>query len=133
MMNYNYMENMIEDIKAYIDEEIDLAEYTDDAGELDRERLEEDLNEDLWIADSVTGNASGSYTCNSNVAKEYVLDNREICTEALSEFCVEPADIADHFLHGEWEYFDVIIRCYLLGAAIADALDELVGGAKHDK
>ncbi len=62
MMNYNYLENMIEDIKAYIDEEIDLTEYTDDDGELDRDRLEEDLQDTLWIADSVTGNASGSYT-----------------------------------------------------------------------
>ena len=125
MMNYNYLENMTADIKAYIDDEIDLTEYTDDAGVIDRDRLEEDLQDALWIEDSVTGNASGSYTCNSNVAKEYVLDNMAICTESLREFCVEPTDIAEHFLHEDWEYFDVTIRCYLLGAAIADALDEI--------
>lgn len=129
MMNYNYLENMTADIKAYIDDEIDLTEYTDDAGELDREELEEELQDTLWTVDSVTGNASGSYTCNSNVAKEYVLGNMELCTESLREFCVEPADIADHFLREDWEYFDVTIRCYLLGNAIADALDEITEAA----
>lgn len=129
MMNYNYLENMTADIKAYIDDEIDLTEYTDDAGEIDREELEEELQDTLWTVDSVTGNASGSYTCNSNVAKEYVLGNMELCTESLREFCVEPADIADHFLREDWEYFDVTIRCYLLGNAIADALDEITEAA----
>lgn len=120
MMNYNYMEAMKEDIKAYLEDEFEYR-YSD----LDRDELEESLHDDLWINDSVTGNASGSYTFNSNVAKEYVLDNIELCKDALNEFCVEASEIGDHFLNEDWEYFDVTIRCYLLGQAISEVLEEM--------
>lgn len=120
MTTYNYEESMKADILDYIAENIDRADYI---GE--REDLENTLNDDCWIADSVTGNASGSYYCNAYKAKAAVLDNMEYCTESLKEFCTEPKTIADRFLHEDWEFFDVTIRCYLLGSMIADVLDEL--------
>lgn len=117
---YNYLDSMKADILAYgITDEIK-AELMED-----RDEVEQKLNDDLWIDDSITGNASGSYFCNSSKAKEAVTDNEELCREALREFCVEPDQIAEHFLNGDWEYFDVTIRCYLLGQAISEALDEI--------
>ena len=119
MCNYNYLEAMVEDILEYIRNEVELSDFSD------REELEEELNDKLWIEDSVTGNASGSYTFNTWKAKEYVTDNMELVTEMCSEFGLDSESVAEHFLEEDWEYFDVSIRCYLLGQAIAEALDEL--------
>lgn len=123
MMNYNYREAMVEDILAAIHDEYTTEEITEKMQ--DRDSWFEELNDSLWVDDSVTGNASGSYTFNSNKAKEYVLDNMEECIEALREFCCEPEEIAKHFLNEDWEWFDVTIRCYLLGECINEALDNL--------
>jgi hypothetical protein len=79
---YNYLESMKEDIKRYLEEGFDA--YSD----LDREELEQQLNDDLWICDSVTGNASGSYTFCRATAREYVINNMDLCIESLKEFCV---------------------------------------------
>lgn len=118
--NYNYMEEMKQDIKAYLEDEFEYR-YS----EMDHDELEQELYDDLWINDSVTGNASGSYTFCRATAKEYVIDNMEICKEAIDEFCVDANTVADKFLSEDWEYFDVTIRCYLLGSAIAEVLDEM--------
>lgn len=92
---------------------------------VDRDELEEFLNDELWACDEVTGNGSGSYTFNSAKAKEYVEADAETVREALKEFCVEPERIAEAFLDGDYEYLDVTARCYVLGQAIADVLDDL--------
>ena len=122
MMNYNYLEAMVEDIKEYIrnDAEIDRNDL-----EYGREALEEKLNDDLWTEDSVTGNASGSYFCNSYKSMECVLDNIDLLHEMCEEFGIEAETIGQKFLDEEWEWMDVSIRCYLLGQAIAQALDEI--------
>ena len=117
-MTYNYIASMIEDVKEAI-RDFDTTEYQS------RNDFEEALNDALWIWDSVTGNASGSYTFNSYTAKEYVTDNMGLAKEALIEFGTEPERIADMFLNEDWESMDVIIRCYLLGQAISEALDEI--------
>ena len=122
MMNYNYLEAMVEDIKEYIrnDAEIDRNDL-----EYGRKALEEKLNDDLWTEDSVTGNASGSYFCNSYKSMECVLDNIDLLHEMCEEFGIEAETIGQKFLDEEWEWMDVSIRCYLLGQAIAQALDEI--------
>lgn len=120
MTNYNYEEAMKSDVLDYIAENIERNDYIDN-----REELEELLNDDLFCEDSVTGNASGSYYCNAWKARAAVIDNMEYCTKSLREFCTEPATIAEHFLNEDWEYFDVTIRCYLLGSMISAVLDEL--------
>lgn len=123
MTNYNYLEAMKEDIKDYI--RGNYAEW-DIADKLaDREEWENELNDALFVSDSVTGNASGSYTFNRWTAQEYVIDNINLLREAFDEFAFGSETIAEHFLNKEWETFDVGIRCYLLGQAIAETLDEI--------
>lgn len=119
MKNYNYLKNMTADILDYIAENINISDFSD------REELENYLNDTLWTADSVTGNASGSYTFNRWTAREYVLDNMDILADMCDDFGIESAEIGEHFRSEDWEWFDVSIRCYLLGQAIAAALDEL--------
>lgn len=117
---YDYLENVTADVRDYVEQEVDLSEW---AG--DRDGLEEKLNDDLWTCDSVTGNGSGSYTFNRMQAQIYVLDGMDELQEAVNEFGIDSETIGEKFLESDWEYFDVTIRCYLLGQAIAAVLDDL--------
>lgn len=119
-MAYDYREAMEQDIREAIEENYDLNEWRGN-----REGLEEKLNDDLWIDDSVTGNASGSYTFNSYKSAEYVKDNMDLCGEMIREFCVEADTVGEKFINEEWEWFDVSIRCYLLAECINTVLDEM--------
>jgi len=115
----NYLEQMKSDIMDYIREEgITVTSEN-------REEVEEELNDKLWTVDSVTGNASGSYTFDNETAKEYVVENMDVLKEMVSEFDIDAQTVAEKFINEEWEYFDVSIRCYLLGNAISEVLDEI--------
>lgn len=84
---YNYLEAVTDDVREYIRDEIDLSEWKGD-----RDGLEEKLNDDLWTADSVTGNASGSYYCNAWRAEEALSHNWDLLAEALDELEEELAE-----------------------------------------
>ena len=116
-MTYDYKEAVKEDVLQYIKDEIDLAEFDT------LEELEEKLNEELWTADSVTGNASGSYYCNTYKAEEALAHNLELIEEVAEEFGIEPT-ISSGYEHGA-EWWDVSIRCYYLAGAISEALEEI--------
>ena len=113
---YNYLTSMTDDVREYIRGEIDLSEWKGN-----RDGLEEHLNNVLWTEDSVTGNGSGSYYCNAWRAEEALSHNWDLLAEALREFGQDGADTLERGA----EAMDVTIRCYLLGRAIAEALDEL--------
>ena len=116
---YNYYEAIKEDVKNYIENEIDFNEWKGN-----KDGLEEKLNNNLWIVDSVTGNGSGSYTFNRAKAEEMVKDNLKLCIEALEEFGTSAKEFGEKVFNDEWEWLDVSIRCYLLGQAIAEALED---------
>ena len=124
-MEYNYLEAMHEDIRDYIDENKDeileavnyeagenIANYTDEIAEY--------LNDILWLTDSVTGNASGSYWFNAWKAEEALCHNLDELEEACDEF---GCDMGEIIKQGA-ETADVTIRCYLLGRAIGEVLEE---------
>lgn len=114
-MSYDYKNAVLEDVRNYIDNEIDLADWKEN-----REGLEEKLNNDLWVDDSVTGNASGSYTFNTYEAEENLCHNLDLLEEACEAF----GSSMDILKDGA-ETCDVTIRCYLLGNAISEVLDDL--------
>ena len=118
MERYNYLQAMTDDIIEYIRSEFTTDEIRERL--TDRNEWKLQLNDDLWATDSVTGNASGSYTFNAYQAEEYISHNLDILAEALTEFGSD----TDYLRRGA-EYCDVTIRCYLLNQAIAIALDEL--------
>ena len=118
MEKYNYFEAVKADALEYIRDNFTAAEIAERLE--DRNEWECSLNDALWVTDSVTGNASGSYYCNAWKAAEALAHNWDILVEALIEFGCDLNAIEC----GE-EYCDVTIRCYLLGQAIAAALDEL--------
>ena len=116
---YDYREAMAEDIRTYIVES-DINVTTEN-----REEVESNLQEELWVTDGVTGNASGSYTFSRRMAQEYVMDNIDILDEACSEFGTEYSTVGQKLLAEDWEWFDVTIRCYLLYSVLAEVLDEM--------
>lgn len=118
----NYLNQVKNDVLDYIAENIDGADWIDD-----RDGLEEHLYEECWISDSVTGNASGSYYCNSYKAREAVFEDYDTVRNALEEF-ETPDRIGKLFLDEEWELIDLTARCYVLGQAISDVLDTLEAG-----
>ena len=115
---YNYLEAMKQDVKEYIEENINATDY-----EI-KEDLEEYLNDTLWTEDSVTGNASGSYTFNRATAKKYVDENKDLINDMMEEFdCKEK--VAKWWIEDNYEAIDVSIRCYLLGQAISEVLEKI--------
>ena len=56
---------------------------------------------------------------------ECVINNIDLLNEMCTEFCIDSATIGEKFINEEWEWMDVSIRCYLLGQAISEALDEM--------
>ena len=117
-MRYNYLESIKEDVKSYIEENKENESY--DWNNL--EEVKELLYDDLWIDDSVTGNGSGSYYCNSYKAREALQGNEDLLVEALEEF----GNDAESYKRSltDPEFADVTIRCYLLSQAIDEALKE---------
>ena len=120
-MPYNYIEAMKKDILEAIEDCNDYKRYPAESREDYAERLEDDM----WACDSVTGNECGSYTRNAAKAMDYVHDNHALLAESVREFCCPTQEVVDHFLNGDWEWFDVTIRCYLLSQAISEVIDEL--------
>lgn len=114
MKTYDYLENVKEDVRNYIEENEIVVTSSN------REEVEQELNDTLFVNDSVTGNASGSYTFSAWQAEENLCHNFELLTEALTEF---GCDLS--YLEKGAEACDVTIRCYLLGQAISGVLDEI--------
>lgn len=119
MEKYDYRQAVMDDIRAYIKEH-DIRVTNDN-----REELETTLHDSLWNSDSVTGNASGSYTCDRWEAEEYLCHNLDLLVEAIDEFGADAGTYQDCLESAETA--DVTIRCYLLGECLSTVLDELEG------
>jgi len=115
MERYDYYKAVKEDVLEYIREEINFTDYET------VQELEQELNEKLWIADSVTGNASGSYFFNAWKAEEALCHNLELLGEALESFGCD----GDYLMKYGVEAADVTIRCYVLPTAISEAIEEI--------
>lgn len=117
-MAYNYLEELKSDVKNYIKEVA--SDYMDCE---DMDELRDELYDNLWDEDSVTGNGSGSYTFNREEAKKYVSDNMDLMVEAYKEFnSIER--LVDDLKVLDFETIDVTIRCYLLSQALDEVLED---------
>ena len=114
MERYNYQQAVKDDIRQYI-EDHDVKVTTSN-----RDELESSLYDDMFISDSVTGNASGSYTFNTWQAEENLCHNLDLLREACEAFGDDGTNILESA-----ESCDVTIRCYLLSQCLGEVLDEL--------
>lgn len=118
MKMYSYPKAVKSDIREYLKEELDVGTFglliqgDDDTIETVREQLFED--------DSVTGNASGSYTMNTLKAEENLVGNWDLLEEAMSEF-----DLHVNPIEKGAEWCDSLIRCYLVDWCFTEALKEI--------
>ena len=114
-MDYDYYEAVNDDVKDYIENNVDFDDFDD------FDECREQLYDDMFLADEVTGNGSGSYTFNAYRAEEYLCHNWDLLEEACDEF---GGDVGEEFKRGA-ETCDVTIRCYLLGQALDEVLDDM--------
>ena len=112
MEKYNYLEQIKKDVKNFI-EENDIVVTVDN-----REEIEEQLNDELWNDDDITGNETGSYFCNPDRAAEAIALNWDLLAEALEDFGYEN-------IKNGTNCCDVLIRCYLLPQAISEVIEEI--------
>lgn len=119
---YNYYEAVKEDVLTYIKKEVDM-------NGMDLNELKERLYEDLINKDSITGNASGSYTFCRSKAQKYVEENKDLVREMCDEF-EDHQRIANQWLTDDYELIDVCLRCYVLVNAIEMAVEELETAAE---
>lgn len=115
-MLYNYHIAVKDDIREYIKENYGTV----------TEEMRSDVFDEVLDDDSVTGNASGSYTMNSAIAKEYVIENIDLLNRAVDEYGFDKKDIGEQFLSEQWEYLDVLIRLYLVGEYFDDIFSEFL-------
>ena len=115
-MLYNYHIAVKDDIREYIKENYDFV----------TEKMRSIIFLDVLGDDSVTGKASGSYTMNRAVAKEYVIENIDLLNRAVDEYGFDKKDIGEQFLSEQWEYLDVLIRFYLVGEYFDDIFSEFL-------
>lgn len=107
----DYREEVLNDIKAYIDDQGQW--YVENDKDFD------EFYDDLWTVDSVTGNGSGSYYFNSAKARNAV--SEFIFTDEFKDMCDEWClDVAKLINDGP-EAIDVTIRCYTLDSVRDDA------------
>lgn len=83
----------------------------------DYDGLYNDLYDAMWVDDSITGNASGSYTFCTVKAMENLTYNLDLLQEAIEEFGGNMDVLKDGA-----EACDVTIRCYVLSECLSDVL-----------
>lgn len=119
-MKYDYREAMRNDINDAIDEKERWIGKTIKEAYEDADEAYDQLFDDMWTDDSVTGNGSGSYTFNTYKAEEYLAHNFDILGEALEEFGCDGSYITEQGV----EACDVTIRCYLLPEILREVIEE---------
>lgn len=114
---YNYREEVtdscVDAIKEYLDNH-----HVDG---MSKDKLYDAMYDAFWISDSVTGNASGSFTFNAYKAGEYLTGNWDLVIEAMQEFGETDVNPMEK---GE-EWCDVTVRCYLLSECLHNAMEKL--------
>lgn len=117
MERYDYEDAVRSDLRTFLHERIDYAGWKSDEIRAHRD----ELYDDAFIDDSVTGNASGSYTYNTWQAEEYLCHNFDLIEEMEEEF----GEVSNDKRYNP-ETLDVCIRCMMLGRVFENVLEEVV-------
>ena len=123
MEKYDYYVKVTNDIECWMDtyeDPFDLSQFEN------REEAAEFLYDELWAEDAITGNGPYKYSSEEK-CEEFLCHNLYLLFEALFEFGEMEESLLDK-LHKHIEekdfarWADSIIRCYVLGTAIENAL-----------
>lgn len=116
----DYRDQVKSDIKDYLTQEDLWPTAEPDTSEYEEQR--DAAYDRLWMADSVTGNASGSYTFNAWQAEEnvsHLIWDEDLWLLLNGELSCK----AEELTKGP-EYIDVSIRCALLSECLDAVLEE---------
>ena len=120
-MKYDYYEAAVKDVSDFIrDNNYDLSEFSG------MDEFFDQVYNDCSVEDSVTGNASGSYTFSRYKAKENVVSNIDMLGDVIRYFDYSSKDLGDMILNDDWETLDVLFRCYVLGDAVDLAIKKYI-------
>lgn len=113
-----YTEQVRDDIMKWIE---DNADYYN----LDRFECAEELAEYLEenIINEVTGVKSGTYTFNSEEAKEYVLNDMDTVINTMH--CYNGAYVAEKILNGNYEWLDMRTRLEVFPSVAYEVAKEI--------
>ena len=118
---YNYKEQVRADVREWIDDNKEQIEG------LDRHDAYEVIYDSCWVDNSVTGNASGSYTYSRWEARQNFFndeDSDEYIDQMIEDGFTCRESVGRAVQESQWELLDVSIRCWLLCDAVSDVLDE---------
>lgn len=108
MKNYDYREQIRQDVKDYLEENLDYIK-----AKAEGSNISDVLYDELRTEDSVI---------NAKPAKEYVEENYDLAFQAYKDFdCLET--LATDIEEENFELIDATIRLHLLGEAIAYVLE----------
>lgn len=130
MKKYNYLEAVKDDVETWlVDNSSRFEEIKDNNkidGVIDWDGVKDDLNDILWNEDSITGNGSGSYTFNSEKAREYVLDGDglQYLEDLVDEGWLTHESIGKDVTSYDFESLDIALRCYFLSQAIEEVITD---------
>ena len=117
MERYDYERAVREDLAEYIRDRAETNGWSAD----DLKENRDALYDDAFVSDSVTGNASGSYTFSTWKAEENICHNSDLIQEVVEELGEPNTDK----IHNA-EYWDVSIRCLMLGRVFDDVFEEVI-------
>lgn len=119
MERYNYREAVKADIREWLQENRGMDELKADLC-ADGWNTFRALYDELFCEDSITGNASGSYTFDRWTAEENLCHNFDLLDDAQRFYNNRP-DVSNP------ETCDVTIRVYLLNDCLYEVLEEIKG------
>lgn len=118
MKKYDYREAVKADIREWLQENRGMDELKADLC-ADGWNTFRTLYDELFCEDSITGNASGSYTFDRWTAEENLCHNFDLLDDAQRFYNNRP-DLRSP------EACDVTIRCYLLNVCLYEVLEEII-------
>lgn len=117
---YNYLEAVKNDVRFAINEGYVYIDYDNDIDD-----IISSVEDILWADDAVTGNESGSYTGDKEEAKGYVSENLDLLADAIDAFD-NKEEAGKNLVYKNWEWFDVIMRLYVLNQAVEEVVNEML-------
>ena len=121
---YDYKEVTKANVREWMEENREMWESED------RHDAYEIVYDATWVDDSVTGNGSGSFTFSRLEARRNFFEDEnsdDYVAEMIEDGFMDKALFAEKIACSDWEWVDVSIRCWLLGACVTEIMDEIFG------
>ena len=119
---YSYKNTVKTAIKGWMED------YREELVGLDKSEVYDVVYDACWVADEVTGNASGSYTFSRYEARRNFFqdeDSDEYISQMIEYGFITTEEVGEKVSESNWEWIDVSIRCWLLSQCLSEVLDEM--------